>query len=410
MAQDFDDVIEQIRVACPIEDVIAETPGFSLTGHGRNRSTREHDSLVIDTENGRFRWYSRGERGDVYQWVQNRQGWDFKAAVEALAKRAGIAAPAWGSGSPEMRMERRTRQDIFEIGQTLFEEFLWSKDGEAAVQYCKNRGWSEATIKSAELGFAGDQAQGKDLRAELRSRIVAAGGDPECAAAVSLLGFGGDVKRWCKDHEISDEDGAKWIENGYIGGLIGKDLLVYPHNFSGRTSYFSGRRVHYSDEDKAKNLAKTYNLNKLLVGSKVVYPNWIWSRSKDYCVLVEGQANAITLGQWGIPAISLMGLESEILNETTMRLIGARNDKHEVQFTLALDSDAAGRKNTGLITGSFERGMISDNLFLRLFGPKLRVMEWAGIAGVDTFVDLTDADHKEREVTDANDLLRGMML
>ena len=407
MAQNFDDLIEQIRTASPMEDIVAETSGFTVTGHGRYLTTREHDSLRIDTHNDCYFWYSKDEKGDVYQWVMLRNNWDFKSAVEYLCKRGGLAAPEWGGGSPSQRIAAREKQDVFDIAQKIFTDFF--NADEAAKAYAKNRGWTDATIKEAHLGFSGNHEQRAKVRDELRAQIIKNGGDPESPAAVALIGYSGDMQRWCKDHDISTEEAHDYIENGYIAGMIGKDLLIYPHFFGGRINYFSGRKIHYTEDDKKESRPKTYNMYDLLVGPKQIYLNWLWSRREDFCVLVEGQANAITLGQWGIPSVALMGLGKNI-DEHLAHFLGAKNEKHEINFFLALDSDEAGRKNTGLITSHFKPGTISENNFLKLFGPKMRLLTWKGIAEIDTYIDLTDLERNERDVTDANDLLRGMML
>lgn len=53
---------------------------FSLTGSGRYLKTKEHDSLVIDTEKGLFFWNSRGIFGNALDWLIKVEGFDYKQA------------------------------------------------------------------------------------------------------------------------------------------------------------------------------------------------------------------------------------------------------------------------------------------------------------------------------------------
>ncbi len=405
MTQNFDDLIERVRQASAIEAIVAETPGFTVSGHGRFLTTREHDSLVIDTGVGAYHWNSRDEHGDVFRWIEKRNNWDFRSAVEYLCKRAGLAAPEWGSGSPSQRLAARARQDVFEVAASVFSSYLWAD--EVALQYARNRGWSDETIKAAKLGYAGNSDQRQKVKAELTAKLTEAGNDPQSPAAVALIGFNGDVRRWCKDHEIDEKAADKWIEGGYIPGMIGGDFMVYPHYVGGRVNYFSGRRVHFTDEDKAEGRRKSHNLPEALVGERQVYLNWMWSSNAGYCILVEGQANAVTLGQWGYPAAALMGV---FVDEHLARMLGARSERNQTEFFLAIDADDAGLKIAGLQEGHHKPKTISENKFLAAFGPKLRYINWRGIPGIDTYIDLTDPNRPERTITDANDVMRGMML
>ena len=376
MTQNLEDLIEDAKRLNPIEQLVAEAPGFSLKGHGRYLTTQEHDSLIIDTHNNAYFWNSRAEQGDNISWVQNRNGWDFKSAIEYLCQRAGLAAPEWGAGSPGHRLATRARQEVFEVAAGIFSAALWKNQG--ALNYAMSRGWTEETIHRARLGYTGDIKQFDALKEEIAGAIVTNGGDPTALAGAAVLGFRGDVRRWMSDHELQpDED---WISNGRIPGLVGRDMLIYPHYFGGRCSYFSGRGVHEKSH---------YQLPVVLAGNRQIYCNWEWSSQAKFCVIVEGQADAVSCAQWGYPAVALCGVS---MDEHVAKFLGAGMDDREVDFYLGLDSDSAGN--------------VWNNKIAKLLGPMTRIVEWNGIAGITSFIDpITGA---EKDVKDANDLLRGM--
>jgi hypothetical protein len=395
-----DELVDDAKRLNPIEQIVAETPGFTLTGHGRYLTTREHDSLIIDTHTGGYHYNSAEEHGDVINWIEHRNGWDFKATVEWLCRRAGIAEPDWGAGSPGQRIAARARMDVYDAATEVFTSYLWAdKD---ALAYPQRRGWTDETIKTAMLGYTGNADQREAVKGALIKTIVEGGGDPQSPAAVAMVGYRGDVRRWMLDHELNPEEQSKWIEQGFIPGLVGRDMLIYPHVIGGRVVYLSGRRIHVEPGEHNK----SYNLPVTLAGQKQIYCNWIWSSKVMTCVVTEGQANAVTLAQWGLPAVALMGTS---VDEHTARFLGVGDADREVAIYLALDSDAAGKKAVGMSEEKFKPGLLAENKYLRFFGPTARVLDWKGIGGIDTYIDQTDPERPEREVTDANDLLRGMI-
>ena len=67
------------------------------------------------------------------------------------------------------------------------------------------------------------------------------------------------------------------------------DMLVYPHFEAGRLTYLSGRSV----EGK-----RHYNPPREVLGERQPYFNRCYQANSPQVVVVEGQADAVTLGQW----------------------------------------------------------------------------------------------------------------
>ncbi len=91
--------LEHIRSRNPIEDVVGEK--FNLRRLGKRFIGVEHDSMVVVPTSGMYFWNSRGEFGDVFDFVgryhlnygsewNNRDPHHFMEAIEHLARRAGI--------------------------------------------------------------------------------------------------------------------------------------------------------------------------------------------------------------------------------------------------------------------------------------------------------------------------------
>jgi hypothetical protein len=189
------------------------------------------------------------------------------------------------------------------------------------------------------------------------------GVDLDSPAAVAILGLRGNVHEWAKRHAIQLND--DWLANGYIPGMLGRKRLVYAHVRGGRVRYLSGRGI----EQKFH-----YNLPEALVGKRQPYFNQAYSPASDECIVVEGQADAISLGQLGLAAVALAGVAPD--EDITEML------KHHRAVYVGLDADKAGDKN---------RWRVADAI-----GPTVRLVRW------DTLVE-------HNGVKDANDLLRSMV-
>jgi len=285
--------VAEIKEAVRIEDVIGET--FPLRGTGRYLRAEAHNSLVVDVHNQAYFWNSQGEQGDVITWVGKRQNTDFKGAVRWLCKKEGLPAPEWGKQTQAAAM-RRQRYDALTVAARYFVKVLRGDEGGAARDYCYSRGWVDETIRAAGLGFvAADYAKG------LGGEFSMHGIDPGLKAAAACL-------------------------------KIGAGMLVYPHVEHGQVVYLSARSV----EGK-----RHYNPPVELIGERRIYVNWAYSRKDERVVVVEGQADAVTLGQWGIPAVALAGVSSK---QSALRLLS----RHE-GVCVGLDQDEAGIKGARVI-------------------------------------------------------------
>ena len=345
--QQREDIFEAVKEKNHIEDVINED-GYELGGmKGHYMKCRQHDSLVVDVQKQCYHWNAKGEHGDVINWRMNRLGVDAKGAVEGLARRAKMAEPNWGRQDPAVRMAARAREDAFNVAASVFH--AWLMGNAEALSYARGRGWTDETLAEANVGYTGAGSSRRELAEELKGALIAQGVDVQSPAAVALLGMQGDVASWAKDHGVKVDE--KHAADRYLPGLLGKDMLVYPHMVRGRVVYFSGRGVHEKGH---------FNLVEALVGERQPYFNTAWNHNAAEVVIVEGQADAITLGQWGIAAVGLAG---------TVAGIGLTDElKNQKVHYLALDEDDAGRKNTPVVA--------------KMFGPMVRIAHWGELVNL----------------------------
>ena len=313
--------IETIKQRNPIEDVIQEC-GFDL-GSKRGRYMRgrsqEYNSLVVNVADQFYFWNSKNEGGDVITWLQYREGLDFKTAVEYLCDRAKIPPPEWSQESNQERIAARAKEDALTVAARAFVKRYRQSDG--AQKYTAKRGWSDETCRAAGIGFTGSNsaAEKKDLLGDFSMFQV----DPKSNGARAALG-------------------------------IPAGMIIYPHVLAGRVRYLSARSI----EGK-----KHYNLPRDLIGARHLYFNHQYHGRSAEIVVVEGQADAISLGQWEIPAIALAGVaiqdQADFLRELP--------DRHEVIY-IGVDGDQAGA--AALI------GSDGDWPMAELFGAMARILRW----------------------------------
>lgn len=96
------DAVEEIKSRLAIEDVISEY--VQLKRAGRNFkglspfSSEKTPSFMVSPEKQIWHDFSSGKGGDVFSFVMELEGLDFKEALELLARRAGIDLEQYRTG------------------------------------------------------------------------------------------------------------------------------------------------------------------------------------------------------------------------------------------------------------------------------------------------------------------------
>ncbi|HUS25815.1 MAG TPA: DNA primase [Nevskiaceae bacterium] len=178
------DAVEEIKQRLAIEDVIGEY--VQLKRAGRNWkglspfSNERTPSFIVSPEKQIWHDFSSAKGGDMFSFVMEMEGLDFKATLELLARKAGVDLEQYrgqGNGSRGKEKERlhalldlaaKFYQVQFSKNQTaltyVFKKRQFSKTtalewrlgyspntGSALVDFVKSKGFSEGEIKSAGL-------------------------------------------------------------------------------------------------------------------------------------------------------------------------------------------------------------------------------------------------------------------
>jgi 5S rRNA maturation endonuclease (ribonuclease M5) len=358
----FDETVQKIKDENPIEEVIAECGHKFQAGGGKYWRVPHEGGLVVNVVKQRFFWATKGWNGDVVEFLTQEKGWEFKIAVEWLADRAGLDRPNWGKTDEAALKAHRLKLSVFEIAQQLFMDWLW-KD-EEALAYLRGRGFTDETIRLANMGFSGHRTD-EQVR-QMKGQFDMYGIAHDCPQAVTILGFKGDVAAWAQKWNIDTESGdwdRSWAEKRKLHGMMITPGIVYAHQAGGRTEYLSRRNMPGHDviveADGKERAWKSFNPQRCLVGTRMPYYNFAYHPKAEDCVIVEGPADAETFGQWGFAGTALCGVSAD--DEGIASLQG-RLKRHKRLF-LALDDDEAGRSKREKVAMAF--------------GPLVRLVDWS---------------------------------
>lgn len=347
----FEDIIQRIKDANPIEEVAADLGHQFEREAGKYWRVKHAGGLVINTVLQRFFWVTKGWNGDVVELVMREKGWEFKSAIEWLADRAGVQRPTWGKNDEAAMKAHRLKLSVFEIAQQLFAEWLWAD--KEALAYVRGRGFSEDLIRAAAMGFSGRKSaeQVKAMKGQFNLYGIAL----DCPQAAAILGFEGDVMEWAKRWQIDIEKEADWLKRGRIPGMMNVPGIVYAHQWAGRIIYMSRRQLPGHDRIEGREW-KSFNPPSKLVGVRQPYFNAIYKADAADCVIVEGQADAETFGMWGLAAVALCGVHAD---DEGMASLKSRLKRHRALY-LSLDEDEIGRAKRDKVA--------------RTFGPMVRML------------------------------------
>lgn len=152
------DAKEEVRSRLAIEDVIGEY--VQLKRAGRNWkglspfSAEKTPSFVVSPDKQIWHDFSSGKGGDMFSFVMEMEGLDFRAALELLARRAGIDLEQYNQGSrgPSGKSKERLYEAL-ELA-TKFYQTQFSRNKTALEYVLKKREFSKATALEWRLGYS----------------------------------------------------------------------------------------------------------------------------------------------------------------------------------------------------------------------------------------------------------------
>ena len=315
------ETIDRIKQAAEIADVIGDY--VSLKKKGANLSAccpfhgEKTPSFSVSPAKGIYKCFGCGKAGDSVRFIMDIEGIGYGEALRHLAKKYGIEIQETKLTDEQLlaQNERESLLIALNYANSFYQKQLTQSDEGRAIgySYFKERGFSDKTIKTFELGYSLESwdAFTKDA---LKN------------------GYNLDILEKAGLSLRRTEGGDKVFDRF-------RNRVIFPiHNVSGKTIAF-GARILKADKNQAKYLnspeTEVYHKSNVLYG---IYQAKNAIRSKDVCYLVEGYTDVISLHQAGIENVVASSGTSLTLEQ--IRLIS----RFTQNVTVLYDGDAAGIK------------------------------------------------------------------
>ena len=211
------DAKEEIRSRLNIEDVIGEYVELKRAGRsykGLSPFTGEKTpSFFVSPEKNIWHDFSSNKGGDVFAFVMEAEGMDFRQAMEFLARKAGVDLSEYQSAGARKRSAYKKRLlAANELAARYFQQSLLRS--QQAIEYVfKQRGLSRQTVQDFQIGYAPDS--GTALLAALEKRGFT---KREINDAGLLNRYGKDLFRGRMMIPLMDQGGQVI---GFTGRIIG---------------------------------------------------------------------------------------------------------------------------------------------------------------------------------------------
>lgn len=152
------DAKEEIRSRLNIEDVIGEYVQLKRAGRnfrGLSPFTGEKTpSFYVSPDKQIWHDFSSNKGGDVFSFVMQAEGIDFRQCLELLARKAGIDLAMYDSPKNQGLSKQKNRlKDLLELSSRYYQASL-IKNKHAIDYVCRKRGFSKSIISEFKIGYA----------------------------------------------------------------------------------------------------------------------------------------------------------------------------------------------------------------------------------------------------------------
>ena len=352
------DFIERVQEANNLVDVISQYTQLKPAAGGFMGRCPFPDhpektaSFSVSEAKQVYNCFGCGKKGNIFTFLRDYNGMNFREALEYLANRANIPIPEDVNEDKEQQdLVSKKKKELAQVNklamQFFFDTFRRLPSQHHAKTYAQKRGLSPETIQTFQVGYASEEWDALTLF--LKSKGV----------SMSLA----EEARLIK---------ARKEGNGYFD--LFRDRLMFPIlNAMGEPIAFGGR-VILQGEPKYLNSPETlvFTKGKVLYGLSQAAR---YVRSEDQVLIVEGYMDVVSLAQAGLhQCVATMGTaltpdHAKILRRMTKNVI-ALFDGDQAGLT------AAERSLPLLLAGELHpKGLVlPDNMdpddFVKAKGPE----------------------------------------
>lgn len=311
--------IDEVKSRLDIVDVVSDFITLKRSGQNYKAlspfTNEKTASFYVVPSKGIFKDFSSGKGGDSITFVMEHESMSYMEAIKYLAKKYGIEIKE-DANSEQAQIAQSERDGLYIVmnyAKDYFKDLLFKHDEGRSIglSYFRERGFNDRNIEKFELGYTLNEWSALEKKA-LKDGY----------SQVSLEKSGLVIKK---------EDGKTYDRF--------RGRVIFPvHNLSGKVIAF-GARILTKEKDQPKyiNSPETdiYHKSNVLYG---MFQAKNEIRKHDFCYLVEGYTDVISLHQAGIE--NVVASSGTALTEEQIKLMRRFTENVTVLF----DGDAAGIK------------------------------------------------------------------
>ncbi len=307
--------VQEILTVVRIEDIVGDFVSLKRKGANLGGLCPFHNektpSFNVNPVRNIFKCFGCGEGGDSVSFLMKHENISYPEALRYIAKKYNIAIEET-EVSKEVMQEKQAADALFIVNERamkFYQEQLFETDRGKSVglQYFKQRGFREETIRKWGLGFA------PESRDVLTKTLITEGYSIENLRKVGLT-------------SSYDNDFFRGRVMFSIQGLGGKPIA-----FAGRIMQNDPKAPKYINSPETEIYLKSRTLYGLIHARKMI-------QQKDECILCEGYTDVISLHQAGIE--NVVASSGTSLTTDQVRLI----KRFTPNIKILYDGDAAGIK------------------------------------------------------------------
>ncbi len=305
----MEDAKEEVRARLSIEDVIGEYVQLRRAGRsfkGLSPFTSEKTpSFIVSPDKNIWHDFSSNKGGDVFSFVMEVEGMDFRQSLEHLARKAGVDLTLYQTKGGDMARRKKELIEVLRLAAAYYQHSLLRN--QRALEYVfKKRHFTKQTVTDFRIGYAPDQ--GSALIQFLKKKGFS---KKDLAEAGLTNRFGTDLFRGRMIVPLMDEGGQTI---GFTGRVITDDDPSAPKYLNTPATVLYDKSRHAFGFSQAKEAI----------------------RKSGYSVLVEGNLDVVSSHQAGVRQV--VAAAGTALTEYQLRAL----KRLSPEVRLAFDGDKAG--------------------------------------------------------------------
>lgn len=302
------DAVSEVKSRLNIEDVVSEYVSLKRAGKnfkGLSPFTNEKTaSFIVSPEKQIWHDFSSGRGGDMFTFIQESEGLDFKEALDLLARKAGVdldkyrSSSSYGSSS---KIDKNRLFKAFDVAVNFYQKQLIAN--QKAIDYIsKKRKFSKQTVLDFRLGYSPDNPR----------------------ALTDYL-----LKKGYKENELK-LIGVANERSGQLFDMFRGRIMIPLCDQSGQAIGFTARLLEERDNSpKYINTPSTplYDKSRQLYGLHLAKES---IRKTGYSIIAEGNLDVIASHQAGVK--NVVASAGTALTQPQLKILSRFSDDVRLSF------------------------------------------------------------------------------